>query len=128
MPGWREEAAGPSGVDVVFVATAVPGVVDDAVSLLRPRGVVVQVGLFSAPVEVDVAALQQDEKTLVGSNVYTAVDFEVAVATLERSAGRLEALVSRRTDLQGAVDHLNAKVAGEPDDVVKLLALPGEGR
>lgn len=111
--------------DVVLVAAAAPTLVDDAVALLRPRGTVVQVGLFSGPVSVDVAALQQDEKTLVGSNVYTADDFAAAVETLEDSASTLEAMVTVRTDLQGAVDHLTAKAAGEPDEVVKLLALPG---
>ena len=129
--GWREqacrdEAGAPAPMDVVLVAATAPTIVDDAIALLRPRGTAVQVGLFSAPVTVDVAALQQDEKTLVGSTVYAAADFAAAVAELGRSFAELAALVTDGDGLGGATDYLNAKVGGRPDEVVKLLVRPGD--
>jgi threonine dehydrogenase-like Zn-dependent dehydrogenase len=124
---WRDDvlANGP-GIDVVFVATAAPGVLDDATALLRARGVAVEVGLFSGPVDFDVTALQQGEKTLVGSNVYSAADFEMAVGTLERSASELAALANDHGGLDRAVDYLNAKAAGRSDEIIKLLIHPSE--
>jgi 2-desacetyl-2-hydroxyethyl bacteriochlorophyllide A dehydrogenase len=123
---WRDTVADGHGFDVVFVATAAPGVLDDAAALLRPRGVAVEVGLFSGPVEFDVTALQQGEKTLVGSNVYTAADFDEAVGTLQRSASRLAALANDHGGLDRAVEYLNAKAAGRADDIIKLLIHPSE--
>ena len=116
---------GRSGtLDVVFVAATAPGVLDQAVALLRPRGTVVVVGLFGGAVEMDVLALQQDEKTLTGSMVYTAADFAAAVATLERSWRDLAALVTDGGGLDGVVTHLEGALAGRPGDVVKLLVRP----
>lgn len=120
---WRDDLG---GFDTVYVAATAPGIVDDAIALLRPRGVVVQVGMFSAPVTVDLTALQADEKTIVGSIVYTAADFAAAVAELERSHCTLAALVTDGGGLDGAARHLNDKVAGRTDEVVKLLVRPGD--
>lgn len=114
-------------LDVVFVAATAPGIVDQAVALLRPRGTVVQVGLFGGPLEVDVAALQQDEKTLTGSNVYSAADFAAAVVTLERDWSTLAALATDGGGLDGVATHLTDAVAGRSNDVIKLLARPDGG-
>lgn len=114
-------------LDVVFMATTAPGVMDQSVALLRPRGTVVEVGLFGGPVEMDIGALQQDEKTLTGSTVYTAADVDAAVATLERSWRDLVPLVTDAGGLDGVVRHLAAVMAGRPGDVIKLLTRPGGG-
>ncbi|MCD2191923.1 alcohol dehydrogenase catalytic domain-containing protein [Actinomycetospora endophytica] len=116
---------GRSGtLDVVYVATTAPGVLDQAIALLRPRGTVVEVGLFGGRVEFDVVGLQQDEKTLTGSTVYTAADFAAAVAALERSWRDLAGLVTDGGGLDGVVGHLTDAVAGRPSDVIKLLVRP----
>ncbi|MET0187750.1 MAG: alcohol dehydrogenase catalytic domain-containing protein [Pseudonocardia sediminis] len=122
---WHDALSGPGTFDVVYVAATAPGIVDDAVTLLRPRGTVVQVGLFSAPVTVDLTALQADEKTIVGSIVYTAADFAAAVTALERAHATLASLVTDSGGLDGAVNHLNAKIAGASDEIIKLLVRPG---
>lgn len=111
-------------LDVVLVATTAPGVLDEAVRLLRPRGTVVEVGLFGGPVQFAVGALQQDEKTITGSTVYTADDFAGAVSVLERSWTDLVSLVSDGGGLDGVADHLDGAVGGRPSDVIKLLVRP----
>lgn len=122
----RDELAAAGPFDLVAVAVAAAGVLDQAVSLLRPRGTVLQVGMFTAPVTLDVAALQQDEKTLVGSNVYRSADFAAAARALERTWSRLAALTTDGGGLDGAATHLRDAVAGRaPDDVIKLLVRPG---
>lgn len=124
--GWKEQAFALAGgrFDVVFVAAAVPGIVDDAVSLLRPQGQVVQVGLFSTPISFDITALQQDEKSIIGSNVYTGVDFAASVSTLEKNSALIRQLVNAISNLEEASDYLNGKMLGSVDDVVKMLVIP----
>lgn len=124
--GWRAGLRGP-GFDTVLVAATAPGIVDDAVALLRPRGTAVVVGLFAAPVTFDVAALQQDEKAMVGSTVYTAADFTAAAAGLTAHWRELSALVTDGGGLDGAVAFLAGALHGRSDDVVKLLVRPGAG-
>ncbi|WP_018332145.1 zinc-dependent alcohol dehydrogenase [Actinomycetospora chiangmaiensis] len=114
-------------LDVVFVAAAAPGLVDQAVALVTPRGTVVQVGLFAGPVEVDVLALQQDEKTLTGAIVYTADDVAAAVRTLERSWRDLGALATDVGSLDAVADYLHAVLDGRGPDVIKVLTRPDGG-
>ncbi|WP_255412638.1 zinc-binding dehydrogenase [Cryobacterium sp. Y62] len=126
--GWKEEAFALAGgrFDVVFVAAAVPGIVDEAVSLLRPQGQVVQVGLFSAAITFDITALQQDEISIVGSNVYTGGDFAAGVATLEKHPALIRQLVNAISTLEEASDYLTGKMFGSVDDVVKMLVIPAQ--
>ncbi|MEJ8277403.1 zinc-dependent alcohol dehydrogenase [Pseudonocardia spirodelae] len=124
--GWRDAVRG-DGFDLVHVAATAPGILDDAVALLRPRGTVVVVGLFAGPVTFDVAALQQDEKSLVGSTVYTADDFAAAARGLGEHWRTLAGLVTDGGGLDGAVAFLRAALDGRSDDVVKLLVDPADG-
>lgn len=119
----RHDALG-APFDVVFVAAAAPGVLDEAGALLRPRGTIVQVGMFGTPQTVDLTALQRDEKALVGTITYTATDFAEAARELGRSWSALSGLVTDGGGLDGAVAHLHDRVAGRPDDVIKLLVRP----
>jgi L-iditol 2-dehydrogenase len=128
------EAVGPDEVDrfagtldVVFVAAAAPVLVDQAIALVKPRGTIVQVGLFAGPVEVDVLALQQDEKTLTGATVYTAADVAAAVRTLERSWRDLGALATDVGGLDAVADYLRAVLDGRAPDVIKVLTRPDGG-
>ena len=128
------EAVEPAGadrfagtLDVVLVAAAAPVLVDQAIALVKPRGTIVQVGLFAGPVEVDVLALQQDEKTLTGATVYTGADVAAAVRTLERSWGDLSALVTDAGDLDGVSTYLRAVLDGRAPDVIKVLTRPDGG-
>ena len=119
---WRTPFA--EAFDVVFVAAAAEGVVDDAVRLLAPRGTVVQVGLFGAPIRFDVSALQQDEKALTGSNVYVAEDFAAAVRTLVEGVRVLAGMADRPITLGAAAAYLNGKVRGVADESIKVLVSP----
>jgi L-iditol 2-dehydrogenase len=128
------EAVEPAGadhlagtLDVVFVAAAAPVLVDQAIALVKPRGTIVQVGLFAGPVEVDVLALQQDEKTLTGATVYTADDVAAAVRTLERSWRDLGALATDVGSLDAVAEHLRAVLDGRGPDVIKVLVRPDGG-
>ena len=123
--GWREDLLDQFGqFDVVFVAATAPTIVDDAVALTRTRGTIVQVGLFGAPITFDIAALQRFEKRLIGSNVYTATDFEAAVDLLQRDPESIASIVSATVSLNEAVDYLNRRMAGEADQTIKLLVTP----
>lgn len=125
---WRDEAlatAPQGGFDIAVVATAVSGIVDDAIGLVRPRGTIVQVGLFGAPESIQVAALQMGEKRLVGSNVYTRNDMRRAIASIAADPEGIRKVITHRGGLDAAAHYLTEKVAGAPDDVIKYIVLPG---
>lgn len=112
--------------DVVFVAAAIDQLVDDAVRVAVPQGTVVQVGLFGAPIRFDIASMQQDEKTITGSNIYSRDDFAAAVETLAAGAAVLAQMVDDPIDLRAAAEYLNRKVRGIPDESIKVLVAPSD--
>jgi len=124
--GWHDTLRRTAGApfDTVFVAAAVPGIVDDANTLVRPRGTIVQVGLFGSPVTFDLSSFQRDEKHLLGSNVYESDDFEAAVEILEADPGAVARIVNRHATLHQAAAYLNGRMEGRLDDTVKMLVFP----
>lgn len=126
-PEWRDEARATTRngyFDTAIVATAVPGIIDDAVGLVRPRGTIVQVGLFGGPESFHVSALQMSEKRLVGSNVYDADDMRGAIASIAADPEGIRSLITHRGSLDAAACYLTDKAAGAPDDVIKYVVLP----
>lgn len=73
------EMSSGEGADIVFECAAVAASALAMTSLVRPRGVIVNLGVFKKPVPVDMQAVNFKELTLVGSRVYTREDFVEAV-------------------------------------------------
>ncbi len=67
------------GVDAVFECAGVPASAREMTSLLRPRGTIINLGVFKEPVPIDMQAVNFKELTIAGSRVYTKNDFATAV-------------------------------------------------
>ncbi|MFS0788240.1 alcohol dehydrogenase catalytic domain-containing protein [Shouchella sp. 1P09AA] len=80
--------------DAVFVAAGAPGVVNQSMDLLKKGGRAVAVAMFPGEQPLDVVALQQGERELVGSMTYTPEDMDVALTMLAQGVVPVEALVS----------------------------------
>ncbi|MBS1802363.1 MAG: alcohol dehydrogenase catalytic domain-containing protein [Acidobacteria bacterium] len=76
-------ATNGEGVDLVYECAGAPSSAVDMTSLLRPRGTIVNLGVFKRPVEVDLQAINFKELTLIGSRVYTKDDFKTAISMAE---------------------------------------------
>ncbi|UQZ83577.1 Sorbitol dehydrogenase [Paenibacillus konkukensis] len=73
---WTTEAKELIGgeFDKVLVAAGVPGIVDNAISLLRKGGRCVTIAMFHGTQTFDIVNLQQGEKEIVGCMTYTRED------------------------------------------------------
>ncbi|MBM7656511.1 zinc-dependent alcohol dehydrogenase [Neobacillus cucumis] len=87
---WIEEAKEMNGgpFDKVFVCIGVPGIVNQALSLVKKGGLVVTVAMFHEEQSLDIMQLQGQEKQLVGCFCYTRQDTITAVDLL--ASGRIE--------------------------------------
>lgn len=70
---------GSEGADVVFECAGTPATAREMTALVRCRGVIVNLGVFKKPAEVDLQTVNFREITIVGSRVYSRHDFEEAV-------------------------------------------------
>jgi L-iditol 2-dehydrogenase len=122
------EATGGRGVDVVFVAAAVPGVLEQAVAICRRMGRIVIIASFFTGGGVEAKFLQQREQTVLGTSMYTGVDYRLAIRLWEQ--GRLDpfpSLVSERIRLDQAPEAVAALAAGKLPDNIKTIIEFDEG-
>lgn len=117
---------GGSGVDVFFEVTgSAPGalLMTEAV---RPRGTIVMVAIYPAPVPVDLHKFFWKELTMTGARVYESRDFDEAIRLVASGELPFNKLVSRvfpLEKLQEAFEYL-----GQAHDAMKILIHCKEGK
>jgi len=90
------------GADIVFeVSGSRPGAAL-MTSLVRPRGVIVLVGIFGAPAEVVLKEVFLREIEIRGARVYQAEDFERSISLLNENKAPWGKVISRTASLEEA--------------------------
>jgi threonine dehydrogenase-like Zn-dependent dehydrogenase len=115
-------ATGGLGVDVVFVAAAAPGVLEQAVSLCRRMGRIVVIASFFTGGGVEARVIQAKEQVVIGTSMYTAVDYRLAIRLWEQGRlGQFPRLVSESIRLDQAPGVVAALAAGKLPDSIKTI-------
>ena len=116
------KATGGRGVDVVFVAAAAPGVLDQAVNVCRRMGRIVIIASFFSGGGVEAKLVQQREQTVLGTSMYTGADYRLAIRLWEQGRlGQFHTLVSERIRLDHAPEAVVALAAGKRPDNIKTI-------
>lgn len=119
---WIETAKKEFGgsFDKVFVTAGVPGIVNDALNLLRKGGRIVTVAMFHGPQEIDIEQLQQNEKEVVGCMTYNRPDTEEALSIIHKKEIPVEKVISHRLTSDQAAEGFRI-VDKKEDQSVKVL-------
>ncbi|MGB3796382.1 MAG: alcohol dehydrogenase catalytic domain-containing protein [Alteraurantiacibacter sp.] len=72
--------------DVVFECVGIPGLIDQAVSQVRPDGTIVMLGLCTKPDTLNTFAMLSKQVKLVTSAFFTVPEYEAALAALDAGA------------------------------------------
>ena len=116
------KATGGLGVDVVFVAASAPNVLQQAVKVCRRMGRLVIIASFFTGGGVEAQVIQSREQVVLGTSMYTAVDYRLAIRLWER--GRLKhfpSLISERIRLDQAPEAVAALAHGDLPDNIKTI-------
>lgn len=108
-----------NGADIVYECAGHPTSAKEATMLVRPRGVIVNLGVFKKPVEVDMQAVNFREIEILGSRVYERKDFEAAINMASQLP--LDRMVTHAFPLR---DVTNAFEQFRSGDVCKVIILP----
>jgi len=107
------------GPTVVFEATGVPGVLEQAIDLVASSGSVVVVGLSRMSVSVPMVEFTRKELAVLGSR-NSAGEFPAAVDLVRSNRVKLERLITHRFDLEdGRAAFLQAQ--DHPDETGKVI-------
>lgn len=113
------ELSGQNGADLVFECAGHPSSALEMSTLVRSRGVIVNLGVFKKPVPIDMQAINFKEIEILGSRVYERKDFETAIGLAMRLP--LERIVTHAYSLQDVGAAFEQFRSGE---VCKALILP----
>ena len=120
LPACQEHA--PDGIDVVFEATGVPGLIAQGLNATAFRGRVVVVGVCNHPDTIFPLAGILKETTIHFVLAYELADFQYTVAMLEQ--GRLDPrpMITDRIDFAGVPAMFETLAA--PSTQAKVLIVP----
>lgn len=107
------------GVDVVIECAGRPGLIEQALQLVRPGGTVVAVGLRSGAEGIDVGTLVLGERRLVGSAAHM-WDTDVATALQSLPTMDVLPLVTHEFPLSATKSAFDLLAAGDPS-IIKIL-------
>lgn len=123
------KAASPRPFDVVIEATGVAAVIQPALQVLKPRGVLVITGIHSAPVAIDLAALVRKHHEIRGSYRAPEAAWPQVVAFMEHHQALLAHMVTHTVPLSRALEGFElatnktaTKVMVVPDAAAETLA------
>lgn len=109
------------GADVVFVAVAVDRVLQDGLLLGRRMGKLVIVASFFDETGLPAREIQVRERTVLGTSMYTAEDYRLAIRLWEQGRLDFRPLISRRISLAEAPGLIAALAKNEVPDAIKVM-------
>lgn len=115
------ELSNRNGADLVFECAGHPSSAKEMCTLVRSRGVIVNLGVFKNPVAVNMQAINFKEIELLGSRVYQRRDFQAAIDLAMSLA--LERIVTSVYPLQQVSAAFERFQSGEE---CKVLILPSQ--
>jgi L-iditol 2-dehydrogenase len=121
IPGAVRAATDGHGADVVFICVARDEVLTQAVEATRRIGRLVIIASFFQGGPLLARAIQSRERTVIGSSMYTADDYQLAIRLWQKGLLPLSALISERIPLAQAPEAIAAFARSAKPDVVKTV-------
>ncbi|MBE3580851.1 MAG: alcohol dehydrogenase catalytic domain-containing protein [Thermoanaerobacteraceae bacterium] len=95
-----DELTSGEGVEAVIVAASAPGIIDQAAAIAARRGTIALVAMISQAIPVMTYTFVYKELELLGSQTYTASDFEAALDLLAAGAVPVAEVVTKTVDFK----------------------------
>jgi L-iditol 2-dehydrogenase len=120
-PNWVDEIKGQIGsFDKVLVAVGVPGIINQALGLLRKGGRVVTIAMFHDDQSFDIANLQGSEKEIVGCMTYTREDTLAAIELIANGYVDTNVIITHKLPYTQAAEGFRM-VDKKEDSSIKVL-------
>ena len=99
-PVGSSDSALSGKADIVFECVGLPGLINQAVQQVQPRGTILLLGLCTRPTTFNSFVMLQKEVRLVTSAFFTRQDYLEALHTLSAGAAAPRALITDTIDLE----------------------------
>jgi L-iditol 2-dehydrogenase len=120
-----QDATEGLGADVVFVAVSVPDVLRQGLEVCRRIGKLVIVASFFDETAINARQIQVRERTIVGTSMYTADDYRLAIRLWQAGRLDLHSLLTERIELMDAPVAIAALARNaKPDNIKTIIGFP----
>ena len=111
------------GFDTVFITVSGARVLKEALLMCRRGGTVIEVAVFPGETPIELWQVQNFERKLVGTNMYTADDYEASIDLFTLGKVKFDSLITCRVPLSDSPEVIRALAAGERPDDIKTVIL-----
>ncbi|MBO8165023.1 MAG: alcohol dehydrogenase catalytic domain-containing protein [Brevibacillus sp.] len=120
-PNWVHDIKEQIGLfDKVLVAVGVPGIINQALGLLRKGGRVVTIAMFHGDQTIDIAHLQGSEKEIVGCMTYNREDTLTAIDLIANGFVRSDVIITHKLPYEKVAEAFRI-VDKKEDSSIKVL-------
>ena len=119
----RRLSGGP-GADLAFECSGSPASLAACLDAVRKEGTLVQLGMFSGPVEVEMNRVSQKELRLIGCYAYLWTTWQRTVHILAEKKINIDAMISDEFPLD---EYEQAFLKAQEGSALKVLLKPGGG-
>ena len=117
------DMSGGKGIDTVFVTVSGTQVLKQALLMCRRGGTVVVVAVFPGETPVELWQIQNYERKMIGTNMYTADDYIAAIELYKAGKVDLKPLITNRVPIEESPAAIRALADGERPDDIKTVFL-----
>ena len=111
-------ASGHSGLDFVFETTGDPKAIPQALSMVRPQGKVILIGIHSGPAEFNATDLVRGRKSLIGAWGYEPQTWKRSLTLLSSGKVRVKEMITHRLPLSEAQEGFGLAIRREAAKVI----------
>ena len=109
------------GVDILVEASGSPAAAKSMTAMAGVRAEILLLSVFKDPAALDLRTVNFAEQTIIGSRVYTGVDFKDAIDYVKRHGEKLLPVISHVRPLEEAQSIFDEIVSGKTDTMKVLL-------
>ena len=118
----RERTDG-EGVDILVEASGSAAAAKSMTAIAGVRAEILLLSVFKEPAAIDLRTINFAEQTLIGSRVYTGVDFKDAIDYVNKHREMLAAVISHVRPLEAAQETFKEIVSGKTNTMKVLLEI-----
>lgn len=111
------------GVDILVEASGSPAVAKDMAEMAGVRAEILLLSVFKEPAAIDLRAINFKEQKLVGTRVYTKLDFKDAIEYVHNHTELVSAIVSHTHPLENGQEVFQEIISGHTNTMKVLLEI-----
>lgn len=122
VPYILDHTAG-EGVDILVEASGSPFVAKDMTEMAGVRAEILLLSVFKEPAAIDLRAINFKEQKLVGTRVYTKLDFKDAIEYVDKHTETVAAIISHTFPLKQGQNVFQEMISGHTNTMKVLLEI-----